>query len=238
MDPRQRYEDDEELYRVVLESFKAELTTAFVANIVSYDATTGLCVVQPGIKGIQFLSDGTAKFITPTVIADIPVVFQRTGTVGLTLPVQKDDPCLVVINSRCIDSWYQSGGIQPPARLHLNNIDDGFALVGPFTRPTQWTNVSATTAQLRSMDGSTSIELDPAGQIVNVHAPGGMNITAPLLTINGNVKINGTLEVSQTIHAAQTIKSDVDVLSQTVSGHAHVHGGVTSGGSATAPPTP
>lgn len=236
MDPRTRYDDPQETLLVAINGRLGDVWTAMPAIVQDYDATAGtvsaVCAIQslvttPGVNG----QPDTTKAVTREIMLDVPVIYPRGGGVTLTFPIAAGDECLVVFASRCIDSWHYNGGVQPPNRLRMHDPSDGFAIFGPFSAPQMISNVSTDTVQLRSNDGSTFIELDPDGQIVNIDAPGGINI-------KGNVNITGALAVSQTIEAQGTIKSDTDVLSQTVSGHGHVHAGVQSGGSSTAPPTP
>lgn len=70
---------------------------------------------------------------------------------------------------------------------------------------------------------TTYIKMNQDGTIV-INAPSSMTITAPTLTVNGNVKVNGT------ITATGDIKGGSVVL------QSHVHGNVQSGGSNTSGP--
>ena len=63
------------------------------------------------------------------------MVFPGGGGWSITFPVSKGDEALVVFASRCIDDWWQSGGvgIQPDLRMH--DLSDGFAIIGPRSQP-------------------------------------------------------------------------------------------------------
>ncbi|MGC8050122.1 Gp138 family membrane-puncturing spike protein, partial [Salmonella enterica] len=78
---------------------------------------------------------------------------------SMTFPVAQGDECLVVFASRCIDSWWQSGGIQEQAELRMHDLSDGFAILGFRSQPRALSNISTTSAQLRSDDGATFIDL-------------------------------------------------------------------------------
>jgi hypothetical protein len=112
----------------------------------------------------------------------------------------------------------------------MHSFADGFALLGPFSQPVMIDDVSTSTVQLRSNDGEAYVELNPSGHIVNIVAPGGVNITGP-------VAITGAVTVSQTITATQTISSSVDVQTGSVSLKNHVHTNVAAGASNTGPAT-
>lgn len=234
VDPRQRFSDPEEVLRVALASLQVRLWTALPGIIVSFDAEKITASVQPAIQGAQLAADGSTKFVNLPVLLDVPVIFPRGGGCTFTFPIYPGggDECLVIFSARCIDVWHQQGGVQPPYEPRLHDLSDGFAIVGPFSQATKISNVSTTEAQLRSDDGSTTVSLDPTGQIVSIVAPGGVNINAP------TVAIIGALTVTQTIAAQHNITSDTDVKAQTVSLHGHIHAGVTAGGANTAPPTP
>lgn len=178
-------------------------------------------VVRLAISGVIQKQDGTIASVNYPCLHDVPIVWQRGGNCTLTFPVAQGDECLVVFASRCIDTWWQSGGVNNvPAEVRLHDMSDGFAICGPFSQQTQISNVSTTTVQLRSNDGQAYVELNPSGHIVNIVAPGGINITGPV-------------SVTGTVLATQTITSNQDVQTGSISLKNHVHSGVQSGGSLT-----
>lgn len=219
MDSRERWSDPEEALRAAWDGFRSGLWTALPGIIQSFDPATITAVVQPAIQGIVRRQDGTAQAVNLPLLPDVPVVFPRGGGCTLTFPIYPGggDECLVIFASRCIDAWWQSGGVQIPMEPRMHDLSDAFALVGPFSQAAKITNVSTTKTQLRSDDGSTYVELDPSGQIVNIVAPGGVNITAP------TVAITGAVTVSKTISAQDTITSQNDVKASNISLKTHVH---------------
>ncbi|MCV5785210.1 translation initiation factor IF-2, partial [Escherichia coli] len=54
-------------------------------------------------------------------------------------------------------------------------------------------NVSTTSAQLRSVDGSTYIDLNPDTQKIKIVAPGGLDVVTPLADFSAKVTIHGLL---------------------------------------------
>ncbi len=206
MDNRERWSDGEEAIRTAWDGFRSGLWTALPGIVQSFDATALTAVVQPAIQGIVQQQEGPAQAVNLPLLPDVPVVFPRGGKCTLTFPVAPGDECLVILASRCIDAWWQSGGVQLPMEPRMHDLSDGFAIVGPFSQATAIKALSTTTVQLRSNDGTTYIELNPTGQIVNVASPGGMNITAP------TVAISGAVTVTQTIAAQQTITSSAGIV--------------------------
>jgi phage baseplate assembly protein gpV len=102
------------------------------------------------------------------------------------------------------------------------------------------TGVSTANAQLRSVDGTTYLELTSGGE-ANVVAPAGITLTGPV-TINGTLALNGAsiltgdmllnghLEASGNITAVEEVQGNGILLSE------HIHGGVQPGGGDTSGP--
>lgn len=171
MDNRERYDDPEEALRVAMEGMRSGIWTSMPGIVQSFSDSAITATVQIAIKGVVHTPDGKAQFVNMPILVDVPVHFPRGGGCTLTFPVSKGDECLVVFAARCIDSWWQSGGIQTPMEPRIHDLSDGFAFVGFFSQATKISGISTSTAQLRSNDGSTYVEVDPTGQIVNCVAP-------------------------------------------------------------------
>lgn len=218
MDQRERINDPEETMRVAIEGYLAVLWTAVPAIIKSFNAADCTCSAQPSIKAKQTLKDGTVTWIKLPVLIKVPVVFPQGGGFAVTFPVAIGDEALVVFASRCIDAWWQSGGVQNQIELRMHDLSDGFAIVGPRSVPRALANVSTTTAQLRNLDGTCYVELAPGGH-VNIVAPGG-------LSVNGALNVTGAVVASGegTFNGGHTVS-------------AHKHPGVTTGAGITGTPT-
>lgn len=212
MDRRERADDLNVTLLAALDGWQTKIWTALPAIVQSFDPVAMTAVLQPTIQASIIDQAGVQHWITLPLLPDVPVVFPGGGGFTLTFPVAAGDEALVVIASRCIDAWWAYGQVQVQAEFRMHNLSDGFALVGVRSRPRVLASVSTTAAQLRSDDGAMRLEL-AAGNVLNIVAPGGVNIT-------GNVAITGTLQ-----------NNGVNV------GSTHVHGGVDPGGSNTAGPS-
>lgn len=217
MDRRERDNDPETALRVALEGWQASIETSVVGIVQSFNPVAITCTVQPAIQARMRGPDGALSWVSLPLLVDVPVVFPSGGGYTLTFPVAKGDEALVVFSSRCIDAWWQSGGISPQVEMRMHDLSDGFALIGPRSQPRVLPGYSAATVQLRADDGSAYIEL-AAGQLVNVVAPGGINLNGVLIDAVGNVT------------------TDADVVASGKSLKSHTHGGVTRGGARTDPP--
>lgn len=208
MDRRERYDDPEEALRVAMEGSQSRLWTALPGIIVEFDAARLTANIQPAISGVARTDKGTHEAIQMPLLLDCPVVFPGGGGVTLTFPLVEGDECLVVFSSRCIDSWWQLGGVQGQAELRMHDLSDGFCIPGGRSQPRKF-NASTSKAQLRTDDGATMIELSPG--LVEVVAPTKVSVTSPDVEITGNVTITGNLRVNG------------------VNFNTHVHSGVQTG---------
>lgn len=231
MDPRERWNDPEEALRVAMEGMRAGLWTAEPGIIQSVNFGSGTnditAVVQLAIKGIVYTPDGKATFQNKPLLVDVPVFFPRGGGCTLTFPVAEDDECLVVFSHRCIDGWWQSGGVQPPMEPRVHDLSDGFAFVGFFSQATKIDGISTSSAQLRSNDGSTYIDLNPTTQKVKIVAPGGFEVDAPTNLFTGAVTIQGLLT-----WLAGMAGSTASGVAATINGIVNFVGSITSNGHA------
>ncbi|MEL6237015.1 MAG: Gp138 family membrane-puncturing spike protein [Pseudomonadota bacterium] len=213
-----------------MDGLQSGIWTAMPGIIQSFNASAVTATVQIAIKGVVHTPDGKAQFANMPLLVDVPVHFPRGGNCTLTFPVAKGDECLVVFAARCIDGWWQSGGVQAPMESRIHDLSDGFAFVGFFSQATKISGISTSTAQLRSNDGSTYVEVDPTGKIVNVVAPGGMNLTTPTVTISGVINVQNV----NSAPTAMSISGNTNFTGQvSANGHrideTHRHTGVTTG---------
>ncbi|MDV1092518.1 Gp138 family membrane-puncturing spike protein [Raoultella ornithinolytica] len=216
--------------------------------IQSFDPDAVTAVVQPAIKGVEHDESGAESSVSLPLLVDVPVVFPRGGGCTLTFPVKEGDECLVIFADRCIDFWWQSGGIQEPVDGRMHDLSDAFCLVGPQSQAKKISVISTTATQLRTDDGSAFIEV-AAGHDVTVKTPGkltasadgGTEITSPEIILNGNVTINGNLSQgmgesggSATMHGPVTVTNDVTAGDKSLM--THTHGGVEHGNDSTGGP--
>lgn len=171
---------------------RAGLWTALPGIIQSFDADKMTVVVQPALKGVVAKKDGTAEAVNLPLLPDVPVVFPSGGGCTLTFPIAEGDECLVVFSSRCIDGWWQSGGIQLPMEPRMHDLSDGFAILGPKSQPRKIANLSSNTVQLRSDDGEAFIQINPTTHKVDVVTSGQATVHAEtvLVQATGDVGVD------------------------------------------------
>lgn len=156
----------------VLSGHQSGMWTALPAIVQSFDAAVGTITAQPAIQAKVTDRTGAAKWVNLPLLVDVPVCWQGGGGFTLTFPIAAGDECLIVFASRCIDAWWQSGGVQPQAELRMHDLSDGFAFVGTRSRARKLATIASAGVALRSDDNSAYIQL-AAGR-VDILAPGGV----------------------------------------------------------------
>lgn len=232
----------------LVQAIMSAMRVSMPGIIQSFDPDAVTAVVQPAIKGAEQDEFGAEVSVNLPLLVDVPVLFPRGGGCTLTFPVKAGDECLVIFADRCIDFWWQSGGIQEPVDERMHDLSDSFCIVGPQSQAKKIGGISTTAAQLRTDDGSAFIEV-AAGHDVTVKtsgkltasADGGTEITSPEIILNGNVTINGNLSQgmgesggSATMHGPVTVTNDVTAGGKSLM--THTHGGVEHGNDSTGEP--
>ena len=85
--------------------------------------------VQPVIKEkIKFGTQELKEFQLPE-ISDVPLIFLSSNQgINITFPVKEEDECLLFFSDTCIDTWWQSGGIQSQFEERRHDLSDCFCL--------------------------------------------------------------------------------------------------------------
>lgn len=165
MDRNQTLNDPETAQRYALQGLQAQMWTAMPAIVQSVDRAKMTCEIQPAIKGVATDSSGVQSYMSLPLLVDCPINFPSAGGFIITFPMKVGDEVLAVIASRCIDSWWQSGGVQPPMELRMHDLSDGFVIPGPRSLPNVVSNISATDLQIRNDGGDTIISITADGKI-------------------------------------------------------------------------
>ena len=188
----ERIEHHDESLMVALQGWQTGMWTTLPGIIQSFDATQMTVSVQPSIQAqLANQKTNTKNWVNLPLLVDVPIVVQSAGGMSITLPIKLGDECLVCFSSRCIDAWWQLGGVQKQIELRMHDLSDGFAFIGPRSLPRIIANYSTTTMQIRSDDGSAVIDINPT-----THA---LTMTAASITINGPLTVNGNQTSTGTI---------------------------------------
>lgn len=97
--------------------------TILIGRVVTVKAKT--IDVQPVIQRVV---DGQAYDLP--LFPDVPPVFLQGGSSYDAHPITAGDYCLLLINERCFDRWYDGADGVPPLEFRMHDYSDAFALVG------------------------------------------------------------------------------------------------------------
>ncbi|CAI1548353.1 Uncharacterised protein [Serratia liquefaciens] len=240
----ERQDSPELVLKALADSVSTDLRVACPGIIQSFDADAVTATIQPSVKVPVRQADGSVVSVALPLLVDVPVYFPRGGGVTLTFPITEGDECLVIFADRCIDYWWQSGGVQEPVDPRQHHLADAFALVGPQSQAQKISGISTSAAQFRSDDGSTYLEINPTNKKMKIVAPGGLEVITPLadfseaVTIKGLLSWMGGMVGSITEGTAAKITGMVEFVGQVFANgkridDSHKHGGVQEGSDST-----
>lgn len=227
MNRTERSGDLEEILRVGMESHQASVWTTLPGIVISFDPGAWTCKVQPAISGIAIDETGARSELRMPVLVDCPVVFPSGGGCTLTFPIKAGDECLVAFSARCIDSWWQLGGVQGQAEIRMHDLSDGFVIPGPRSQPRTFA-IDTSAAQLRSDDGAAFVEINPSSHKIKAQtsgdieatAAGQITMTAPVVAINAPIIIlNGQVTQGKGSNGgSMQLQGPVDVINDVTAG--------------------
>jgi phage baseplate assembly protein gpV len=197
-----------------IENRLKDLHTSMPGIIESFDPVTQTASVQPAVRRIFIENEKLVPRDLPLLI-NVLVIFPRGGGFSLTFPVAKGDECLLTFAERSFDNWHKFGEVRDPGARRFHSLSDATAYVGISSLPNKIPNYDPVNTQLKKDDGSASLSINADSSIsldansdINVTsqanivaqcvtlsatASGSAEITAPTITLNGNVVINGSL---------------------------------------------
>lgn len=124
-----------ELANLIRDSFIKMMNDVHVcmpARIEKYDPDTMLCTVVPLIKRKFYRQEAESNY---PPINNVPIVFSRTATALIRLPVTTGDIVTLVFADTELSNWIHGKG-EPslPADSRRHHINDCFAFVGGYPK--------------------------------------------------------------------------------------------------------
>lgn len=182
---RERVGGMDELLRMQADKIKNDIRVAIPGIVQSFDPKEQTVTVQPAIRERVQDGDGRQSHMNLPLLLDVPVVFPRAGGFALTMPIKPGDECLVVFADMCIDAWWSNGGIQNQIEKRRHDLSDAIAIMGVWSQPRIVPGYSLNSAQLRTEDGETCIDLKPgtieihSNEVAILPAGKGIRFTSP-----------------------------------------------------------
>ena len=209
--------DPEQALRLAFDGRLSGLWTNFPAIVTAVDLTKMTISAQPAIQGAIQDENGNITYVNLPILVDVPLKFPSNKNYIITFPIVVGDEVEITIASRCIDAWWQSGGVQKPIEARMHDLSDGFAYPGLRSLPNVAPSISSTDLQIRNNAGTTYVSIASDGKIKLV-SPTGIQVT-------GNLSVTGT------------ITSTGEITAVTTPLHTHAHTGITVGGGTSGVPT-
>ena len=114
--------------------YLSKIHTAIPAKIVTYDYKTKKASVKPMIKRVLKDDDGDInEVLSMPIITGVPVIFQATVNSSITIPINKDDPVLLIFCERNIDGYLSEGIESQPANNRKFDLTDAVCIPGLFS---------------------------------------------------------------------------------------------------------
>ena len=136
MDRRERWDDLTEIHHTGVERHLDRVWTAMPVAITEDTPDGHIVKLQPTIKGQQRdPKDGTIKHVEMPIITEVPIQYSSGGGFTITHPIKKGDEGLAVFASRCIDGWWDKGGLQPSLDARKHNLSDAIYIPGIRSKP-------------------------------------------------------------------------------------------------------
>jgi hypothetical protein len=191
--------DFESLLRVLTYRLQTQIWTALpgTVNLWNYPSTGQNTVVAvPGIMQQVLQDDGTWLAEPMPPHNDVPVHYLGGGGFHFTHPIAQGDEGILLYQARCIDSWWQNGGIQPRpdyGQSRMHDLSDAIFIPTRLSNKNILTDIDQTAAQLRSTDGTSNLTMLPDGGGFRFVTPGG----ATIIDGSGNFTTTGEITRGQ-----------------------------------------
>lgn len=147
-----------------LDGLNNDLRVAIPGIITKWNKVDQTVEVQPAV--MEHLTQNSVESdVALPILVDVPVVMPRAGGYSLVFAPKPGDPCLVVFADSCIDSWWQSGSVQPQADIRRHDLSDGFAILGCWPKTNQ-PKIPDTGVRLQNDEGTAGVYIN--GGSVNI----------------------------------------------------------------------
>ena len=229
------------------EELSAQIRVAMPAIVTRVNLEAQTVEVKLALQGKVLGSTGEAEWVNYPILPDVPIIFPRAGGFALTFPVKVGDECLVIFADRCIDAWWQSGGVQKPMDERLHDLSDAFALFGVTSQPRRLPSVASDAVELRDEKRANFISLKAGTLDINIVgattvkcdsatvSASSTTVNCPSNTINGNLTVSGLitgqggLSISggsgASVTGSLTTTGDVTAGGISLQGHTHTEQG-------------
>lgn len=210
-----------------------DVCTSIPGHILAFKPASQIAQVQIGIIRVDV--DGNT--FNPPPLIEVPVYFSGGSKFFIEHQIDVGDEGIILFSQRCIDGWFNTGGVgdNPIARFH--DYQDAMFLPGMRSQPNAIKSFSNNGVRMRDAGGSNYIWLKNDGTA---------EIKVTTLKVIGDIVHTGDQTTSGTIKAPNvkaTVKAEAPTIaaetSLTIGGtemSTHTHGNVQNGPNRTSGP--
>lgn len=190
----------------IMEKLSRTMRVSIPATIVTYDYAQQKASVQIALK--EYYSE--ENILEYPIISNVPVMFLSSGGASFTMPVKKDDSCLLLFMDRDISAWLLGSKNEVPMSRRSHHLNDAIALIG--------LNNLVTTSKAENKEdvlltySGSDVRLKPDGKI-DIHSANEINVKTKDVIINcTNATINSEEKIDITCkHANLKASTDIQV---------------------------
>ncbi|PWT77515.1 MAG: hypothetical protein C5B60_02460 [Chloroflexi bacterium] len=210
MQPRERYDDLGEVIRTAVDRGISRVWTSLPVRVIE-DSDGFTVKLQPLIQGKRTDRNGQQSDVTMPPLGKVPVCYAQGGGFVATHPIKAGDEGIAVFSARCIDAWWDRGGVQPQLDQRRHNLSDAMYVPGVRSKPrrlggdsgdgrmrdgSQSTPPSTNSFVIRTESGQFYIELTDenvniVAKTVTIIASEKVRIESPLIEMTGNLRVDG-----------------------------------------------
>lgn len=147
--------------KVSFESMMENIHTCLPGRVEKYEYSQQKANVKPLIKKVYL--DNTV--VDLPVLVNVPIVFPRTVSAGITFPINKGDGVLLLFSERALERWYSSGDDSEPGDNRKFDLSDAIAIPGLYSF-----------GQANIASNNDDLEIHHSGQKVTIKKNGDIEI--------------------------------------------------------------
>ena len=119
------------------------------------------------------------EIVSLPVISNVPIVFPRSESVGITFPIKKGDGCIILFSERSMERWLSSGDDVEPGDSRKFDLSDAIAIPGLYSFN-----------KLPLSSNNDDVEIHHSGQKITIKKNGDIEIGSEnlLKLVNENFK--------------------------------------------------
>jgi hypothetical protein len=211
-----------------IEQALARVSTAKIVLVKAVDTAAKTIDVQPMVS----MTDGAGTVTAHGTIYGIPYATWQFGTAAVLADPKVNDIGVMLCADRDISSVKKTKKVAPPGSSRTHDVADGVYLGGILNPdPTQWVKFTDTGMELHDKNSNVLISSSSGWEFTGavkfnqaVTMAGALQLGGAIVSVSGG-RYSGNIDTSGTVKSGTTILGT------------HTHGGVSTGGGTSGPPT-